>query len=63
MLVMFAAGMSSFGGMLVLGVAMGAEKNFPWGRRLSSMFGVLLVAGAAVDRRKNAAWGLKAAWR
>jgi predicted metal-binding membrane protein len=31
MLVMFAAGMSSFGGMLVLGVAMGAEKNFPWG--------------------------------
>ncbi|HLY20614.1 MAG TPA: DUF2182 domain-containing protein [Bryobacteraceae bacterium] len=46
MLVMFAAGMSNFGGMLALGAAMGAEKNFSWGRRLSPVLGGLLLAGA-----------------
>jgi len=46
MLVMFVAGMGSFAWMLVLGVAMGAEKNFPWGRSLSPVLGVLLVAAA-----------------
>jgi len=46
MLVMFVAGMGSLAWMLALGVAMGAEKNFPWGRRLSPVLGVLLVAAA-----------------
>jgi predicted metal-binding membrane protein len=46
MTIMFVAGMGSFAWMLVLGVAMGAEKNFPWGRRLSPVLGVLLVAAA-----------------
>lgn len=46
MLVMFVAGMGSLAWMLVLGVAMGAEKNFPLGRRLSPVLGVLLVAAA-----------------
>jgi predicted metal-binding membrane protein len=48
MLVMFVAGMGSLAWMLALGVAMGAEKNFPWGRRLSPVLGALLVvAGVA----------------
>jgi len=46
MLVMFAVGMGSIAGMLALGVAMGAEKNFPWGRRLSPVLGIVLVAAA-----------------
>jgi predicted metal-binding membrane protein len=46
MLVMFAVGMESIGWMLVLGAAMGAEKNFPWGRRLSPALGIVLVAAA-----------------
>ncbi|MGC9950348.1 MAG: DUF2182 domain-containing protein [Bryobacteraceae bacterium] len=44
MLLMFVAGMGSLAWMLVLGVAMGAEKNFRWGRRLSPVLGALLVA-------------------
>jgi predicted metal-binding membrane protein len=46
MLLMFVTGMGSVAGMLALGVAMGAEKNFSWGRRLSPMLGVLLIAAA-----------------
>jgi len=46
MLLMFAVGTGSLAWMLALGAAMAAEKNLPWGRRLSAPVGVLLVAGA-----------------
>lgn len=48
MLIMFIAGMGSLAWMLLLGVAMGAEKNFPWGRRLSPVLGVVLLTAALV---------------
>jgi len=48
MLVMFVTGMGSLAWMLALAVAMGAEKNFPWGRRLSPVLGALLVAAGVV---------------
>jgi predicted metal-binding membrane protein len=44
MLLMFAVGAGSVLWMLVLGGVMSAEKNLPWGRRLSAPVGVLLLA-------------------
>ena len=44
MLLMFAVGAGSLGWMLALGAVMAAEKNAPWGRRLSAPLGVLLIA-------------------
>jgi len=46
MLVMFAVGAGSVAWMLALGIVMAAEKNLPWGRRLSAPLGVVLMAGA-----------------
>jgi predicted metal-binding membrane protein len=46
MLVMFAVSMGSLAWMLVLGIVMAAEKNLPWGRRLSAPVGVVLVMAA-----------------
>lgn len=43
---MFAVGTGSLGWMLLLGALMAAEKNLPFGRRLSAPIGVLLVLGA-----------------
>jgi len=49
MLLMFAVGVGNLGWMLALGMVMAAEKNMPWGRRLSAPLGVvLLAAGASV---------------
>lgn len=48
MLLMFAVGTGSLGWMLLLGLVMAAEKNLPWGRRLSAPLGGILIAGAAV---------------
>ena len=46
MLLMFAVGVGSLGWMLALGAVMAAEKNAPWGRRLTAPLGaVLLVWG------------------
>jgi predicted metal-binding membrane protein len=47
MLLMFAVGAGSLGCMLALAVLMAVEKNFPWGRRLSTPLGVALLAWAA----------------
>ena len=47
MLVMFAVGAGSLAWMLLLGAAMAAEKNLPWGRKLAAPIGVVLIAGAA----------------
>lgn len=47
MLVMFAVSVGSLAWMLVLGIVMAAEKNLPWGRRLSAPVGVALVTAAA----------------
>jgi predicted metal-binding membrane protein len=44
MLLMFAVGAGNVGWMLVLGSIMAAEKNLPWGRRLSTPLGVLLLS-------------------
>jgi predicted metal-binding membrane protein len=41
---MFAVGLGNLGWMLVLGVVMAAEKNLPWGRRLSAPLGMALLA-------------------
>jgi len=46
MLVMFAVGTGGLAWMLLLAIVMAAEKNLPWGRRLSAPVGVLLIAGA-----------------
>lgn len=46
MLVMFAVSIGSLAWMLVLGIVMAAEKNLPWGRRLSAPVGVALVTAA-----------------
>lgn len=43
MLLMFAVGGGNLGWMLALGMVMAAEKNLPWGRRISAPLGVALV--------------------
>jgi predicted metal-binding membrane protein len=49
MLLMFVVGTGSVGWMLALGAVMAAEKNLPWGRKLSAPLGVgLLVWSAAI---------------
>jgi predicted metal-binding membrane protein len=48
MCLMFAVGTGSIGWMLALGAVMSAEKNLPWGRRLSGPLGAVLLAWAAV---------------
>lgn len=52
MLLMFAVGVGNLGWMLMLGTVMAAEKNMPWGRRLSAPLGVMLMG-----------WGLIVALR
>lgn len=47
MLLMFALGAGSVGWMLLLAAVMAAEKNLPWGRRLSAPLGVALLAWSA----------------
>jgi predicted metal-binding membrane protein len=47
MLLMFLVNAGSLVWMLLLGVVMALEKNFPWGRRLSAPIGMLLLIGAA----------------
>jgi predicted metal-binding membrane protein len=47
MLLMFLMNAGNLVWMLVLGVVMASEKNFPWGRRLSAPIGMLLLIGAA----------------
>jgi predicted metal-binding membrane protein len=44
MLLMFVVGMGSVGWMLLLGAAMAAEKNLPWGPRLGAPIGIGLLA-------------------
>ena len=52
MLLMFAVGVGSLGWMLGLGAVMAAEKNLPWGRRLTTPLGLLLLgAGTALVLR------------
>jgi predicted metal-binding membrane protein len=46
MLLMFTVGVGSLGWMLVVGAVMAAEKNLPWGRRLSAPLGGALLAWA-----------------
>jgi len=45
MLLMFAVGAGSLGWMLMLGAAMAAEKNLPWGDQMSQPLGLLLLSG------------------
>lgn len=47
MLLMFVVGMGHLGWMLMLAAVMGIEKNFTWGRRLSTPLGLTLLAAAA----------------
>lgn len=44
MLLMFAVGVGNIAWMLVLGAVMAAEKNLPWGRRLSAPLGAALIS-------------------
>jgi len=46
MLLMFAVGVGSLGWMLGLAAIMAAEKNAPWGRRLTAPLGVALLLAA-----------------
>jgi predicted metal-binding membrane protein len=48
MLLMFAVGVGNLGWMLALSAVMAAEKNLPWGRRLSAPLGVALLFWGAV---------------
>ena len=50
MLLMFAVGVGNLGWMLMLGTVMAAEKNLPWGRRLSAPLGVVLLGGGPGPR-------------
>jgi predicted metal-binding membrane protein len=43
MLLMFAVGVGNIAWMLALGALMAAEKNLPWGRKLSAPTGVALI--------------------
>jgi predicted metal-binding membrane protein len=53
MLLMFVIGTGSVGWMLLLGAIMAAEKNLPWGRRLSAPLGVTLIAIACLITATN----------
>jgi predicted metal-binding membrane protein len=53
MLVMFAVGTGNLGWMLALGAIMAAEKNAPWGERLSRPLGAVLLAGAVLTAGLN----------
>ena len=46
MLLMFAVGVGSLGWMFGLAAIMAAEKNAPWGRRLTAPLGVALLLAA-----------------
>jgi predicted metal-binding membrane protein len=46
MLLMFAVATGGLGWMLLLGIVMAAEKNLPWGRRLSAPLGVVLIVAS-----------------
>jgi predicted metal-binding membrane protein len=48
MLLMIAVGVGGLAWMLLLGAVMAAEKNLPWGRRLSAPLGLTLLAWAGV---------------
>jgi predicted metal-binding membrane protein len=48
MLLMFAVGVGSLGWMLALGAVMAAEKNLPWGRRLTAPIGLALLMWGGV---------------
>lgn len=48
MLVMLAISTASFAWMLALGAIMAAEKNLPFGHRLSAPFGMLLLSAAVI---------------
>jgi predicted metal-binding membrane protein len=48
MLLMFVVGAGNIGWMLVLGAVMTAEKNLPWGRRLSAPLGLALLYWGAM---------------
>jgi predicted metal-binding membrane protein len=48
MLIMFVVGTGNVGWMLLLGLVMAAEKNFPWGRRLSAPLGIGLIGWSTV---------------
>ncbi|WP_138469340.1 DUF2182 domain-containing protein [Poseidonocella sp. HB161398] len=47
MLLMFVLGTGNLGWMLVLGGIMAVEKNFAWGRRISTPLGLLLLGWSA----------------
>jgi predicted metal-binding membrane protein len=55
MLIMFVVGTGNVGWMLLLGLVMAAEKNLPWGARLSAPLGLALLASAAGVVALNAA--------
>jgi predicted metal-binding membrane protein len=46
MLLMFVVGVGGLSAMLVLGAIMAVEKNFAWGRQLSTPLGIVLLVGA-----------------
>jgi predicted metal-binding membrane protein len=48
MLLMFVVGTGSVAWMLGLSALMAAEKNLPWGKKLSAPVGAALLAGAGV---------------
>lgn len=57
MLLMFAVGTGNVGWMLLLGAVMAAEKNLPWGNKLSTPLGVtLLVWGGTIVADHALAW-------
>jgi predicted metal-binding membrane protein len=55
MLIMFVVGTGNVGWMLLIGLVMAAEKNFPWGGRLSAPLGAGLIAWCAATVALRAA--------
>jgi predicted metal-binding membrane protein len=58
MLLMFAQGLGSVAWMLVLGAVMAAEKNLPWGRRLSAPLGIALGVAGVVLVLQHTIWAM-----
>lgn len=44
MLLMFVVGFGSIGWMFILAAIMAVEKNFPWGRQISTPLGIILIS-------------------
>jgi len=58
MLLMFAVGVGNLGWMLALAAVMGAEKNMPWGKKISVPLGVFLLGWGLILFMDTTPWSI-----